>query len=300
MTLATQTADMLLLLCILVFSALSLSNIKAANALLNGSVIYGIPAQMDATEAQATIDGCATIRYYFSLTGRYAYLENYCGANTQNYYVYSVANYLETYPYDFATAFYKGHSTCLPPGHRLNPCAHNHTVLYDNDGGADSDLIWDKEIGLRTVNHRHDFVFLWSCGTANEAQIGGVNVTQNVTHTWGMAASWLKRTNLNLTGYVTPDGSRHCFIGWQYFSKPFSQSTGYMSYTYQIFATMFYYYATYGGYTINEALDRASRNYLGSPFVNSVIYQGWWEYFPGSGWFYNKIQVWGDGGMTLP
>ncbi|MGB9914938.1 MAG: hypothetical protein ACPLIG_03610 [Candidatus Bathyarchaeales archaeon] len=292
-----KAAGVLLLLGMLAFSASPQSGIMTASAVLNGSVIYGIPAQMDATEAQATIDGCASIRYYFFLTGRYAYLENYCGANTQNYYVYSVANYLETYPYDFATAFYKGHSTYLPPNSRLNPCVHNHTVLYDNDGGADTDLIWDKEIGLRTVNHRHDFVFLWSCGTANEAQIGGINGT----HTWEMAASWLKRTNLNLTGYTTPDGSRHCFIGWQYASKPFSQSTGYLSYTYQIFASMFYYYATYGGYTINGALDRASRNYLGCPFVNSTIYQGWWEYFPEQNvTLLCKIRVWGDGSMSLP
>jgi len=149
-----------------------LVDVKVVEAELNGSVIYGIPSQMETDEAQATIDGCAAIRYYFSLTGDYIYLENYCGENTQNYIVYSVANYLETYPYDFATVFYKGHFTCLPPGHRLNPCTHNHTVLYDNNGGADANLIWDKEIGLCTVNHRHDFVFLWSCGTANDAQIG--------------------------------------------------------------------------------------------------------------------------------
>jgi len=116
-----------------------------------------------------------------------------------------------------------------------------------------------------------------------------------------MAASWLKRTVLNLDGYAQPDGSRHCFMGWQYYSKPFSQSTGHLSYTYKIFVTMFYYYATYRGYTINNALNQASLYYLGCPFVNSTIYQGWWEYFPDQGiWLYNKIRVWGDGGMTLP
>jgi hypothetical protein len=438
-------------LLLLVVSTLQVISVRTVEAALNGSVIYGIPAQMEANEAQATIDACAAIRYYFSLTGDYIYLENYCGANTQNYIVYSVANYLETYPYDFATVFYKGHSVYLPPGHRLNPCTHNHTVLYDNDGGADADLIWDKEIGLRTVNHRHNFVFPWSCGTANEDQIGGeiiknggfetgdasywtvggpgdhtvtsedrhwgsysmllgfkykpnvanardyayqlITIPAGVTnvrlsfwyhmftydyypydmfevyiapvggnpvrvfykagtyppdleefgweqvvidistyagqsiyvyfdvanlydtlyktwcyiddiavmtsHTWGMAYSWLKITTLSLDGYAKPDGSGHCFIGFQYYSKPFTEPTGYNSYTYQTFVTMFYYYATVKGYTIKAALNKASQYYLGVLFENSVLYKGY--NFTYEGVTYKcKMRVWGDGSMTLP
>ncbi len=165
------------------------------------------------------------------------------------------------------------------------------TWCYLDDVTATDNWIFDSEIGLRTVNGRHDFVFLWSCGTANEAQIGGISGT----HTWGMAASWLKRTALSLDGYANPDGSRHCFIGWQYYSKPFTEPTGKYSFTYRTFATMFYYYALVKGYTINQALDKASINYIGAPFNETQIYNGY-DY----NGFLSKIRVWGDGSMTLP
>ncbi|MEM2703309.1 MAG: choice-of-anchor J domain-containing protein [Candidatus Bathyarchaeia archaeon] len=446
------SSTMSLLLFILVFSTMH-GSVEKVGAVLNGSVVYGIPAQMDSGEAQATIDACSTIYNYFYLTGRYQYLRNYCGSSTQNYLVYSVANYLETYPYDFATVFYKGHSTYLPPHSAYNPCSHNHTFLYDNDGSSTSIIgnggfengnaywtvggpgdhmvtsedhnwgsysmllgfkyhdnvvdgrdyayqlitvpsglttvklsfwyhlftedsvsydwfavyvapvggdpvlkfkkgglnypglevygweqvvidisayvgqsiyiyfevanmydtayktwcyvddvsatdnwILDSEIGLRTVNGRHDFVFLWSCSTANEAQIGGISGT----HTWGMAASWLKRTSLSLDGYANPDYSGHCFIGWQYYSMPFTNSTGYGIYTYRDFVKRFYYYAT-SGYTIKAALYQASLDCIGKDFASSKIYQGWWQYFPEQNlWLFNKIRIWGDGNMKLP
>lgn len=438
----STTVLLLILIAVLI---IQVSGIKTVGAVRNGSVIYGIPAQMDADEGQATRDVCSLIWYHFYLTGRYQYLRNYCGSNTQNYLVYSVANYLETYPYDFATVFYKGHSTYLPPNSAYNPCSHNHTFLYDNDGGmiknggfengntywtvggsgdhmvtsedhiegsssmllgfkyhdnvangrdyayqlitvpsglttvklsfwyhmftedsvsydwfavyvapvggdpvlkfkkggvdypglevygweqvvidisshagqsiyiyfevanmydtafktwcyvddvsATDNWIWDSEIGLRTVNGIHDFVFLWSCGTANEAQIGGISGT----HTWGMAASWLKRIYLSLNGYVYPDNSRHCFIGFQYYSKPFKEPTGYSSYTYGYFAVLFYYYALIGGQTIKQALDSAATVCFGTSFQYTPLYNGY-----SYNGYLSKMRVWGDGGMTLP
>jgi hypothetical protein len=300
MTRTIKTIVTLLLLSILATSVMQFSNIKTVNA-INGSVIYGIPGVMTANEAGNTTDGCAAIRYYFSLTGNYIYLENYCGVNTQNTYVYSVANYLETYNdvgYDFATAFYKGDSIWLQPGHRLNPQPpnnYNHSVLYSNDGSADNELIWDKEIGSRTVNGRHDFVFLWTCGMANEAQIGGMDGS----NTWGMAYSWLKRNNLNLDGYNQADGSDHCYIGFQYYSKPFADYTGRYSYNYKIFATMFYYLAlNVDGYTIKDALDEAALTYIGYELGQTQLFQGYPD--PEGLGLTCKIRVWGDSGMTLP
>jgi hypothetical protein len=165
------------------------------------------------------------------------------------------------------------------------------TWCYIDDVSATDNWILDSEIGLRTVNGIHDFVFLWSCSTANEAQIGGISGT----HTWGMAASWLKRTALSLNGYANPDYSGHCFIGWQYYSKTFTEPTGKDPYTYQTFATMFYYYALVKGYTIKDALNKASINYIGAPFNQTQIYNGYdYNCFP------SKIRVWGDSSMTLP
>ena len=248
MTGTIKTTTMLLLLTILATSTLQLFDIKAAQA-INGSVIYGTPGIMAANEAGNTTNTCSAIRYYFSLTGDYIYLENYCGANTQNYNVYSVANYLETYNggYNFATTFYKGDSVWIQPGYPPYYGSYNHSLLYDNDGGGTNDRIYDAEIGARTVNGRHDFVFLWTCGMANEGQIGGTDGS----YTWGMAYSWLKRTNLNLNGYTQADGSRHCYIGFQYYSKPFADYTGWYNCIYASFANVFYYEALVNGRTIN-------------------------------------------------
>jgi hypothetical protein len=285
------------LLLLTAFLTPQLFAIKKVEAVLNGSVIFGTPGIFETNEAQATVSAAAAIRYYFSLTGDYIYLENYCGEDTQNTLVYSVANYLETYPYDFATIFYKGDGVYIEPYNFPYYDCHNHTVLYDNDGGAHTDRVYDAGVGLRTVNGRHDFVFLWSCGTANEEQIGGISGP----NTWGMAASWLKKTDLSLDGYDDPDYSDHAFLGWQYFSKPFTDYTGHYSYTYKTFATMFYYYALVKGYTINQALNQASLNYIGKAFEQSTIYKGWWENFPGmGGWLFNQFRVWGDGTMKLP
>jgi hypothetical protein len=294
-----KTTTIALFLTILAASMLQLADTKLVQA-INGSVIYGIPGNMTANEAGNTTNTCSAIRYYFSLTGDYIYLENYCGANTQNYNVYSVANYLETYGgtgYNFATTFYKGDSIWLQPGHRLNPQPpnnYNHSVLYDNDGGADANLIWDNETGSRTVNGRHDFVFLWTCGMANEGQIGGTDGS----NTWGMAYSWLKRSNLNLNGYTQADGSSHCYIGFQYYSKPFADYTGWYNCIYASFANVFYYEVLVNGRTINAALNEAALAQMGYSLSQTQIYTGYPD--PQGQNLTCKIRVWGDGGLTLP
>ncbi|MEM0253116.1 MAG: hypothetical protein QXK78_00935 [Candidatus Bathyarchaeia archaeon] len=54
------------------------------------------------------IEVCSYIAQLFSQTGRYAYVGNLCGAYTQNCYVYYIAEYFETYPYDFVAIYYIG------------------------------------------------------------------------------------------------------------------------------------------------------------------------------------------------
>lgn len=91
-------------------------------------------------------------------------------------------------------------------------------------------------------------------------------VSVTTGHTWGMAASWIKRTrqqDLSLDGYARPDGRGRCFIGWQYYSMPLSNTTGYGTYTYADFVKTFYRYMLVYNYNVKE-------------------------------------RVWGDGGMKLP
>lgn len=129
-------------------------------------------------------------------------------------------------------------------------------------------------------------------------------VSVTTGHTWGMAASWIKRTRqqgLSLDGYARPDGSGRCFIGWQYYSMPLSNTTGYGTYTYADFVKTFYRYMLVYNYNVKEALNASSRQHIGKPFEASTIYRGWWQYFPEQNkWLFNKVRVWGDGGMKLP
>lgn len=270
--------------------------IPAAHAVINGSVIYGPPddGQMTTAEAQATTSGCSTIRYYFSINNHYIYLQNYCGTNTNYNTVYSVANYLDTYPYNFATVFYKGDSHFLEANQYPN--THNHKIYWlysDVPNGGYSDDIWDEMIGQYTSHGVHKFAFLWTCSLANPNELGGIDGTD----IWGMAPAWLHTTNLRLDSYTNPDYTGKCYIGFQYYSKPWTDYTGYYSYTYQTFATMFYYYAAVNRYSIHDALNIASQNYLGRNFndPNNALYSGY--YYQGN---LCKMRIFGDPSITLP
>lgn len=287
---------MLINLAVICFlSTIFMTALPIANATLNGSVIYGSPdsGQMSTAEAQATSNGCSSIRYYFSVNNHYIYLQNYCGSSTNYNTVYSVANYMTTYPYDWATVFYKGDSHFLQPYQSPNTYGHNIYWLYsDVYNGGLSDHIWDEVLGQYTSTGVYHFAFLWTCSMANE--MGGINGND----IYGMAPAWLHTTNLQLDSYNNPDYTGKCFIGFQAYSKPWTDYTGYYSYTYQIFGTMFYYYATGASgnyYNVHNALNQASLNYLGSTFSSSSIYTG---YYYGNNLC--KLRVFGDSSMVLP
>jgi hypothetical protein len=270
-----------------------------AQATLNASSIYGPPddGQMTYAEAQATISGCSTIRYYFSINSHYQYLQNYCGSNTIYSVVYGAANYIDTYPYDFATTFYKGDSHFLNAGQYPNP-HDDHKIfwLYSNVfNGTYSDHIWDEVLGQYTTHGIQKFAFLWTCSLANPGEFGGIDGTD----IWGMAPAWLHVTSLEEDSYNDPDYTGKCYIGFQCYSKPWTDYTGYYSYTYQTFATMFYYYATVSRYTIRNSLNQASLNYLGKAFDSQNPYNElYWGYdYQGNTC---KLRIFGDPSMTLP
>jgi hypothetical protein len=235
---------------------------------------------MTQAEQTASSNVCSAVFLAFNQTGQYSYVQNYYGSQTQSTTVYSETNYCDAY-YNFATVFYKGHSlwdTSTIP---------YHYYLYDNDGGGSSDRITDGAIAVQMTTHVHDFVFLWSCGMANDQGV------INPPIAYGMSACWLYRDDLSgYHGY--PDYTDHCFISFVYMSPDFTQGTQYNDHTVGQFVTSFYGYATDGQHTIDMALDQAANSCFGCNFESTWMYTGYWY---DNFWCY--IAEWGDGSMML-
>jgi hypothetical protein len=117
---------------------------------------------------------------------------------------------------------------------------------------------------------------------------------------YGMAPSWLRTDTLVLDTYNNPnaDNSGKCFIGFQYYSKPWNDNTDYYSYTYEIFGSMFYYFAL-NGYNVRNALNQASLYYLGMAFDSQNPRNDFYYGYNYQG-YTCKIRIFGDSDMSLP
>ena len=159
-----QKIKIVSLLSLLVLSFLLIApTINAVKCDSRSSYIYGSTYSEFQTEeeTEACIDACAEIEYYFSQIENYDYVENYYDVDD--------APFLDNIESsesncDFATVLYKGHSMFLECPY---PASHYHYFIYDNDGDW---WIFDSDVGCY-YPELHNFVFMWSCGTANE--VGG-------------------------------------------------------------------------------------------------------------------------------
>ncbi|MFZ2097979.1 MAG: DUF2341 domain-containing protein, partial [Anaerolineales bacterium] len=268
-------------------------------SLIWGTGYYdGFPAG-ELQESQAV---CASIYSYFYNTKRYNKLNNYFGVATQPYCFYNNISYCEVNK-EFATLFYKGHVIsgidCGVPG-----CQFDHYGVYDWEGTGWPDpgnYIMDYEIYSATggSTEKFDFVFLWACAHGGNNFIGG----HSGSHSWGMCHSLMGETSASMSddGYADPDGSGRCFISFDGISINFKNVTRYSSYNYGDFAEKFYYYALQG-YSINDALDRATLDthnlYYYSQCQLYYPTQGYWMDYPTS--IYSYMRVWGDGDLVIP
>lgn len=280
------TAGSVLLLLLLVFSMTQMMDIRTTKA-LDSATMWGTSQYENNYEREASEYTCDYIYDRFVATNHYDHVANAWGPDTQQDTVYSTVWYFENY-YDFATVFYKGHTFFYDHN------GHRHYFIYDNEGGGVDDRIVDITVHDQMDNSIHDFVFLWSCFVGDE--IGSINGA----HSQGMPASWLDTTSLSLDGYVNPDNSDHCFIGFRNVSLPFVQETDYQDYNYGDFCRRFYYYAlNSGAYTLRLSLYYASYNTLGCSYLVSPLYEGYWWYEEGVYW-YSRMEVYGDGNFELP
>jgi len=302
-----------LMLCVLlsvslVFSTLILSIIEETGSHGDGKnegsafIIWGTLDYADETymggetERNASREVCDIIYGFFADVDTYDYYENFWGNNTQPDQVYSNVSYCEE-NYNFTAIFYKGHSIgayCDVESCELG----EHWTLYAAKGYGEEYIV-DYLIHERVSSATHDFVFLWTCGYGSEDMIGEIDENG---HSVGMLASWMDTTGLEADGYASPDSSNHCFIGFDVFSICFSNKTGYADFDYGDFASLFFMYALYEGWTVNDALDAAvEETHWQSSFGDCQLYTGYSMADPENEGqpVVCYMRVWGDGNLIL-
>jgi hypothetical protein len=242
----------------------------------------------------------------FSGTSKYNSLSNAFGYNTNPTNGYN-RNYANERYYDYSTVFYKGHiwfntAPCGAPG-----CTLTHTGIWgNNDLQSGAILDYDIDAALKSakastgkVAGTHDFIFLWSCGHASTTYIGNYG-----SHSHGAMASWMQLDpyTLSSNAYANPDYSDHVFISFDWLSIWYGYQTSNPIYDHAQWAALFYYYLLDQGYTVNEALDQATRDsYYNSSFGQSPLYNNFNMWNPQTQKYdYSKMHLWGDGTVRLP
>lgn len=148
---------------------------------------------------------------------------------------------------------------------------------------------WDTLAYGGTTQGTHYFVFMWHCASGKE--IGyfdpyfidyGNGWHYHGTGPVGMAFSFTQQDNATLSedGYGNPDETDYCFIGFETFSPPLSNVTGYNGKTLADFVTKFYNSSVVSHCSINQALDYAAWEAFGVDYEDSVFYTGWDAYVP--------------------
>lgn len=247
-------------------------------------------------ELDASRDVCEISYSQVFGTQHFGYCKNFWGKDTKPDQVYGNISYCEE-NYDFSAVFYKGHSIggyCDVEGCEFG----EHWTLYAAEGYG-KEYIMDYLVYNRMSAGSHDFVFLWTCGYGTEDLTGDIDENG---HSVGMMTSWMNTPDLEADGYASPDGSNHCFIGFDVYSIFFINKTGYGGFDYGDFVSLFFQYALIDGWTVNDALDAATEEtHWQSSFGDCQLYTGYIMLDP-----YDQgetvtcyMRVWGDGNQKL-
>lgn len=276
---------------ILVFSTLNvIITVKGDNA----SVTYlpnPPPVLEDFDDVKEVLDA---INYYIDTYGDFDYSPNEQESDVTRTAVGNLAYYVET-NYDYGTVFYKGHSshyTCD------NGNGNVHGFLMDYTGN-ESGNIQDAYIWTKTINNKHDFIFIWSCGQASidmyDQFPGGY--CSECSAGRGMNYAWEKITGMSDDGYDDPDTGNNVFLGYNWSSPNFDQETDHYSFNYGDFAEYFYKYLLQYDKTVIQALDSASWDTIGDwYFADTDLRQG----MEGLNNQITALKVFGNGNNGLP
>lgn len=313
-----------ILLLLLVALAPQLVGIKAAKADTEDTAVFRSTGGLWWFEEEAgwPDEGAvsyAVSTYIFSLFDSPPYdNKHYCNAGCVTN--ESILSDIEDYFDDDYTTFFifanganstvNGTIYYMPSGTPVQYIPVMHYYLYPTSGYPVSDY----DIGLITYGGSNiQFVFLWSCSLGSE--IGSYDESYWVDYPWywyagtgpvGMPYAWTYRdyTQMNSNGYDNPDNGDYTFIGFEDFGIPLSENiTGGGGLNYGDWVKKFYDYTLDESYTINDALDAASEDMLGSgkDFGDTDLYNGYeYELPPPYGDWSGRMRVYGNGNNYLP
>jgi len=221
----------------------------------NASVTYcpNPPPELDPDDYN--LDVFDMINWYLDVYGDFDYSPNEQESDVAKTDVGNLIYYVET-NYDYVAALYKGHSSYYTCGGSAK-----HSFIMDYTGQA-ANNIQDAYIWTKTINNKHDFVFLWTCGMAAADMFPGGYCTGCYAGR-GMCYSWEKITGLSSDGYGDPDATGNVFLGYNWSSPNFNQSTGHLSFDFGDFAVYFYKYLLQYDKTVIQALDSTSWDTMG-------------------------------------
>jgi len=263
-------------------------------------------------EGDVSYDVCNYIDYLFD-TYTSCYDLSYASTSGVNTTEGNILSYIQTCDgYDYATVFHYGHGInqslaaylIVDPWYSEEIWVH-HSKYWDNNG----EEVWDYEIWDHTDSGSHKFVFMWTCGQGRQIGFYDADNYENYPAWWyegtgpsGMAYCWNQRdyTSLSSDGYGNPDQGEYCFIGFEGWSKPLSEATGYSGYVYGDFVKWFYQHALQGQRTVNGALDDGSYALGYESFGSTPFYQGWIENVTGYGNWPSKMHIYGNGNNYIP
>ncbi len=290
--------SLLLLLSVLI----TVFNVNVTNA-TNVAVEWGYlntnPQYYDPVERDYQEDTCLSINNRYNLAGGWSAQDAYWDLTTQS-------NIIKTIQWrqqnnSWATDFYVGDYIWTTPS------GVKHYNLYGNGG-----YINDNSIYSETSYSVQYFSFIWACacGDLFTNPITGqlcYGYYDYATGAVGMPLAWTHTGGLNHYGYIDPDQSRYCYIGFENTSKPLKEEIITTGYSYSWFVYYFYDHALGWGpgnphHTIQECLYHASMQvYGGVPFDQCTLYTGYWDNYstPGQS-FYCRMRVYGNSLINLP
>jgi hypothetical protein len=283
------------LIVLLVFSTSQLIGITQGG---NASVTYcpNPPPEMTDGEDDYSLEVTDMINYYIENYGDFSYSTNEQESDVTRTRVGDLAYYVET-NYDYGTVFYKGHSAHYNCTEEYGGKIHGFIMDYT---GQEAGNIQDAYIWTKTINNKHDFVFLWSCGQASIEmydQFPGGYCTECYSGR-GMTYAWEKITGISEDGYGDPDPPNiNVFLGYNWSSPNFKTYTGYLSWDYGDFAVYFYKYLLQYNKTVNQALDSTSWDTMHVwLFRDTDLRKG----MEGINGIITALKVFGNGNVKLP
>lgn len=182
-----------------------------------------------------------------------------------------------------SSSFYVGHGSS-GVGYSC-PCGNGvQYAIVTNAGG----WAYDCDIYSNSIQagDNERFAVIWACdagdtrGYLQQYSCGSWFVT-------GMPYAWLHTNSMSSNGYQNPDGTKHCFIGFNGDAPFLDKALQYTNDT-SLFLCWFYSHLFGLPYTVNMALDSASMRAWGQYFNNCPLQSNY------------HIVVYGDGGMYLP